>query len=390
MAEAVKAEKERLVRLLKHYLAWEDARRVAACLEMIKSEPGIAVLPEDLDRDPFLFNLENGTLELRTGTLREHRREDLITKLAPVTYDPDATCPLWLAFLDRVLAGNDDLITYLQRVAGYCLTGDVSEQALWFLYGTGANGKSTFLSTLLAAFGEYGMQAVPELLMVKANESHPTERADLFRKRLVCTIETEDGRRLAEALMKQMTGGDKVRARKMRQDFFEFEPTHKILLAANHRPVIRGTDHGVWRRIKVLPFTVTIPEAEKDRDLATKLRAELPGILNWMLRGCLDWQRYGLGEPEEVTVATDAYRADQDLVAGFVAECCHAHSTLKAPAAALYEAYGRWSGDKTTTQRSFGDRLEAMGYQRERTNKARFHHGIGLLADGQKVTGDTW
>jgi putative DNA primase/helicase len=379
MAEAVKAEKERLVKLLKHYLAWEDAKRVAACLEMIKSEPGIAVLPEELDRDPFLFNLENGTLELKTGTLREHRRDDLITKLAPVAFDPAAACPLWETFLDRVLNGNRDLITYLQRVAGYCLTGDVSEQALWFLYGTGANGKSTFLSTLLAAVGEYGMQAVAELLMVKANESHPTERADLFRKRLVCTIETEDGKRLAEALMKQLTGGDKVRARKMRKDFFEFEPTHKILLAANHRPVIRGTDHGVWRRIKVVPFTVTIPEEERDRHLADRLRAELPGILNWAVRGCLDWQRYGLGEPEEVTVATDAYKADQDLVAGFVEECCFVNRTVQATVAALYDAYGRWSGDKLTTQRAFGDRLVALGYPRDRgSHGIRVHKGIGL------------
>jgi putative DNA primase/helicase len=305
--------------------------------------------------------------------------------LAPVAFDSAATCPLWLDFLNTVMDGNADLITYLQRVAGYCLTGDVSEQVLCFLHGSGANGKSTFLATLLALLGDYGMQAVSELLLLKANESHPTERADLFGKRLVATIETEEGKRMAEALMKQLTGCDKVRARKMRQDFFEFEPTHKILLAANHKPVVRGTDHGSWRRIKLVPFTVTIPDDERDKRLPAKLRAELPGILNWTLRGCLDWQKYGLGEPEEVRQATDAYRAEQDAVATFVAECCFAHPSAKATPAALYDAYTKWSGDKLMTLRSFGDRLEALGYPRDRGNGVRFHTGVGLQPDGSEA-----
>jgi putative DNA primase/helicase len=385
--EAAKKRLAQLAAMLNHAKKWQDARRVAATLEMAKSEPGVPVLPADLDRDPMLLNVANGTLDLRTGRLRDHDRTDLMTKLAPVTYDPDATCPLWERFLERIMDGDADLIIYLQRVVGYCLTGDVSEQAVWFLYGTGANGKSTFLATLLALLGDYGMQAVSELLMVKANESHPTERADLFGKRFVCTIETEEGKRLAEALMKQMTGGDRIRARKMRQDFFEFNPTHKIMLAANHKPVIRGTDHGSWRRIKMTPFTVTIPEEEKDKHLADKLRAELPGILNWAVRGCRDWQGHGLGEPEEVKVATDAYRAEQDTVAAFVSECCFRHATVKATAAALYETYGKWSGDKFMTQRAFGDRLVAMGFPRERTKTGRFHRGIGLPAEGQSRAG---
>ena len=198
--------------MLHHGLKWEDARAIARCLELAKSEPGVPLLPEELDRDPFLLNVLNGTLDLRNGHLRPHRREDLLTKLAPVSYCLRATCPLWLKFLDRIMDGNQALITYLQRVVGYGLTGDVSEQCLWFFHGAGANGKSTFLTTLLAMLGDYGMQAVSDLLMVKSHESHPTERADLLGKRFVATIETEEAKRMAEALMKQMTGGDKVRA----------------------------------------------------------------------------------------------------------------------------------------------------------------------------------
>jgi putative DNA primase/helicase len=230
-----------LMRLLKHALAWEDARAIDRCLKLATSEPRIPILPADLDADPFLLNVLNGTIDLRAGRLREHRRDDLLTKLAPVEYQLNSSCPLWLRFLECIMDGNADLISYLQRVVGYCLTGDDREQCLWLFHGRGANGKSTFLGAILAMLGDYGMQAVSELLIQKRNESHPTERADLLGERFVCTIEAEQGKRMAEALIKQLTGGDKVRARKMRQDFFEFEMTAKIILAANHKPEIRGT-----------------------------------------------------------------------------------------------------------------------------------------------------
>lgn len=372
------ADEHDRARLAKHAVASEDARHIRAMVSLVRSESGIPVLPDQLDADPFLLNCLNGTLDLRTGQLREHSREDLITKLCPVTYDPGAGCPLWLKFLARIMDGNEDLVGYLQRVVGYALTGDVSEQCLWFLYGCGANGKSTFLSTVLAVMGDYGMQTVSDLLMVKHNESHPTERADLLGRRFVATIETEQGKRLAEALMKQLTGGDRIRARRMRQDFFEFLPTHKIFLAANHKPTIRGTDYGVWRRIKTVPFTVTIPDEEKDKDLPAKLHGELPGILNWALTGCRAWQRNGLGEPDEVRQATAAYRAEQDAVQGFLAESCHLYREAKTKASALFDAYQRWSGDRIMTPRAFGDRLREKGYESKRGHGgAYFWHGIG-------------
>jgi putative DNA primase/helicase len=364
---------------LAHALKWEDARNVARCLELAKSEAGIPVLPGGMDRDPFLLNVLNGTIDLRTGELRPNRREDLLTKLAPVNYDRDAACPLWQRCLDRWMGDKRNLSRYLQRVVGYGLTGDVSEQCLWFLYGTGANGKSTFLLTLLAMLGDYAMQAVSDLLMAKNHESHPTERADLFGRRFVATIETEEGKRMAEALMKQVTGGDRMRARKMRQDFFEFDQTWKIMLAANHKPVVRGTDHAVWRRIKLVPFTVTIPEAEKDKQLPAKLKAELPGILAWAVAGCLDWQEHGLGEPEEVRQATMEYQSEQDAVQQFLNDCCVVQREARVRSSALLEAYHGWSGDKAMTAQAFRKRLNDKGFEsKQGTGGYYVWHGIAL------------
>jgi putative DNA primase/helicase len=377
--EEHKAKLTTLTKLLGHCHKWENAQKIAACLQLATSEPKIPVLPAQLDVDPFLFNVQNGELDLRTGQRRDHQRSDLITKLAPVQYDADAQCPLWLRFLERVMDSNADLIGYLQRVVGYSLTGDVREHCLWFFHGAGANGKSTFLGTVLALVGDYGIQAVPELLMQRAHDQHPTERADLFGRRFVATIETDEGKRMAESLMKQMTGGDKIRARKMRQDFFEFAPTHKIFLAANHKPVVRGTDFAVWRRIKLVPFTVTIPEDEKDKELPVKLKGELPGILAWAVRGCLEWQRNGLGEPDEVRQATADYQAEQDTLSGFLEECCFQNPEARCKSSALFAAYQDWSGDKVVTAKAFSVKLKTKGYEnRKGVDGCMYWHGLGL------------
>jgi putative DNA primase/helicase len=369
-----------LRKLLGHCLDWEKTRSITSCLESMKSEPGVPVQPDQLDTDPFLLNVLNGTLDLRTGQLRPHQREDLITKLAPVEYDPAALCPTWDRFLRRIMNDDQDLLDYLQRVVGYSLTGDVSEQCLFFFHGTGRNGKSTFLGTVLALLGDYGKQAVSELLTVRSSEQHPTERADLFGKRLVATIETEEGKRMAEALMKQLTGGDKINARRMRENFWDFTPTHKIFLAANHKPTVRGTDCAVWRRIKLVPFTVTITEEEKDKDLPAKLRDELPGILAWAVRGCLAWQQHhSLGEPEQVKQATDAYQVEMDTVQRFINECCLVHKEVRVKVSALFDAYVAWSGDRLTTQPAFNDRLRSKGFETtDRTKHGFFWLGIGL------------
>ena len=358
------------------------ANGVKNLLVMARSEPGIPVLPEQLDTNPFLLNVRNGTLNLRTGGLKPHDREDYITKLCPVSYDAAAGCPVWEGFLGRVLDGNRELIAYLRRVVGYSLTGDVSEQCMWFLHGSGANGKSTFLRVLLDILGDYAIQSVAELFVSRSHESHPTERADLFGKRLVATIEVDQGKRIAESIFKQLTGGDKIRARRMREDFWEFDPTHKLYLAANHKPVVRGTDLAMWRRIKLVPFNVTIPPAEQDKSLPDKLRAELPGILAWAVRGCLEWQNEGLGEPAAVRAATEQYRSESDLLAAFLADRCVVGDKRKCKFADLYAAYKEWSGDRQTTRPAFIDRLKERGLDNENgTGNVVFTRGVDLVPE---------
>src|SRR5215218_4665651 len=274
--EAAGAEDEdRRKALAKHAARSEAEAKIRAMLELAKSE--VPASPDEFDSAPWLLNAPNGTLDLRTGELREHRREGLLTKMAGADYHPNAEAPLWAATLERVLP-SPALRTFFKKLCGYSITGDVSEHILAVLYGTGANGKSTILNALLAAVHDYGMQAAPDLLVAKKG-SHPTEVADLFGKRLVASIEVEDGRRLAESLVKQLTGGDKVRARRMRQDFWQFDPTHKVFMAVNHKPEVRGTDTAIWRRIRLIPFTETIPPGEQDKKLPEKLRGELSGIL---------------------------------------------------------------------------------------------------------------
>lgn len=271
------------------------------------SRPDLAILPATLDAHTWWLNVDNGTLDLRNGTLRPHERRDYLTQLCPVAYDPAAKCPTWLQFLETILGRDGDLVVYVQRLVGYCLTGSTREHVLPFLYGVGANGKSTFIGTLLAMLGsDYAIKAPSDLLLAK-QDTHPTERADLFGKRLVACVEVEDGRRLAESLVKELTGGDRVRARRMREDFWEFPATHKIWLAANHKPTVRGIDLGIWRRIKLLPFTVVIPDDQQDKDLPVKLLDELPGILAWAVEGCRQWLVDGLREPACVRSATGDY-----------------------------------------------------------------------------------
>jgi putative DNA primase/helicase len=357
--------------------------KLRAMISLAQSEPGIPVLPEEMDASADLLNVRNGTIDLRTGELREHRREDLITKVAPVVYDPDAAAPTWAATLERVLP-SEEVRAFFKRLCGYAITGDVSEHVLPVLYGTGANGKSTVLNALLEAVGEYGMQAAPDLLIAKSG-GHPTEVADLFGMRLVASIEVEDGRRLAESLVKQLTGGDKVRARRMRQDFWQFDPTHTAFLCTNHKPEIRGTDNAIWRRIRLIPFTETIPSAEQDKKLPEKLRTELPGILAWCVEGCLEWQRDGLQAPDEVRKATGAYRSEMDIIGAFLRDECEVNRDHRASFKEVYDRYEEWceeGGEKPETRRKFNARLKERGRFADRRSGpggSNEWHGLRLL-----------
>jgi putative DNA primase/helicase len=380
-AEAAGADEDGRKAIAKHAMRSEGGQRIREMLKLAESEPGIPILPGDLDADPWLFNVLNGTLDLQTGQLRAHRRGDMLTKIAPVFYEPDADCPTWLAFLERIMAGDQDLIAYLQRVIGYGLTGDTSEQALFVFHGTGANGKSTFLEAIHEMLGQdYALRIRTETLMVKQGDAVPSDIARLRGARLVSAQETEEGKRLAESLVKSLTGGDTVTARFMRQNEFQFKPEFKLFVASNHKPTIRGTDYAMWRRIRLVPFAVTIPEAEQDRQLCHKLQSELSGILAWAVRGCLAWQREGLGMPAAVRSATETYRAESDILAAFLDE-----RTTTAPEVAagqLYEAYKAWAesnGEHAMTGQMFGRRMAERGFDKYRRGSLTYYLGLGLL-----------
>ena len=361
----------------------ESEGRLKAMVSLTQTEPEIPLVPDELDSDPWAFNVLNGTIDLQTGDLFEHDQGDQITKLAPVEYDPSAIAPTWDRFLLEIMADRPDLVSFLQRLIGYSLTGLTTEHVLLFLYGLGANGKTTFLNTVLTLAGDYGRQSEPELLIRKRRDSHPTGVADLKGARVVVTSEIDAGRSLAESLLKQLTGGDRIVARFMKRDFFEFEPSHTLWLAANYRPVVKGTDTAIWRRIHLIPFDVTFPPDRQDPDLTKKLRAELPGILNWAVRGCLEWQREGLNPPAEVRAATDGYRDDMDVLGGFISEHCAVEEGAEAEARDLYKEYTVWAeagGEKKLAKNVFGRQLQERGFESFKHAKHRrvVYRGIGL------------
>jgi putative DNA primase/helicase len=354
------------------------------------------------DQSPYLFNAKNGTVDLKTGALLPHERDDRLTQICPVPYDQSATCPQWEKFLLAVFGGKEELVGFVRRLIGSALVGTVTENILPILWGTGANGKSVLVEVLLAVFGpDYAMKAPPSLFMARRTEAHPTERADLYGKRFVAVVETAEGGKLDEALVKELTGGDRIRSRKMRQDFWEFTPTHTAILVTNHKPEVTGNDHGIWRRLKLVPFTVTFwnpddppaageerPERlRQDKGLREKLLAERPGILAWAVRGCLEWQKLGLLAPAEVSMATAEFREQSDQVRRFVEECCERPPTgadWRVRSSALYGAYRQWcdgAGERAKPTQKFGPEMERLGFEKA-TSNGIFYRGLRLLAEG--------
>ena len=387
-AEAAQIEEKPLREALAdHARKSESDSKRQAMISSAKSEQGVPIMPDDLDRDPWLLNVLNGTVDLQTGESKPHRRGDLISKLAPVMFDREAECPAWWQFLERIFTRDFDLILFLQKAVGYALTGITREQCLFFLYGLGANGKSTFLEVIQTMLGDYANQTTSETFMAKRQSGQiSNDVADLRGARFVSAVEIEAGRRMAEVLVKQMTGGDKLKARFLYSEHFEFKPEFKIFLAANHKPVIRGTDWAIWRRIHLIPFTVQIPKDEQDRELPEKLKAELPGILNWAIEGCINWQDKGLSTPLAVQEATQKYRDEMDILGDFVGECCIIASGASATAKELYSAYTQWAEDngekRPLPQRTFGMSLTERGFHRDRgTGGVIIWKGIGLKAE---------
>lgn len=377
------AERKALVR---HALASESESRLRAMVSLAQSDPRVVVTPNQLDADPWLLTVQNGTLDLLTGTLQPHRREDLMTKVAPVPFMSEAICPTWESFLERIMGGNQDLIRFLQRAVGYSLTGQISEQVLFFAYGTGANGKSTFIETIRTLLGDYARQADFSTFLARDTDNGArNDVARLVGARFVAAAEVEAGKRLSEVVIKQLTGGDRIAARFLFREHFEFTPTFKVWFAGNHKPTIRGTDEGIWRRVRLIPFNVTIPEAERDRGLSVRLQAELPGILNWAVQGCGDWRQQGLGIPTEVREATATYRDEMDVLAQFLEGCCVLEPNVTAPASQLYERYKEWAeenGERPLSQTALGRRLTERGLEKYRTTGGRFTwKGIGVTAE---------
>jgi len=351
----------------------------------------LAIDIDELDRDEWVLNTKNGTLDLHTGELRPHRREDYITKLAPVPHDPKATAPVFERFLDEIMDGNQGLVTFIQRYFGMALTGDTSEKLAPFFYGEGDNGKSTLIEAFAELLGDYAKAMPVETIMAKENNGGvPNDVAMLKGARFVFTVEVEQGKRLNESRLKQLTGRDTVTARFMRAEFFHFKPEFKLVVATNHMPFVRGTDRGIWTRLRTVPFTVSIPKDKQDKQLPQKLRAELPGILAWAVRGCLDWQQHGLPMPPEVIGATEALRKDMDIVGTFLEDECVVSRQCKVQTKKLYDAYKTWcddAGEYRLTSRQFNEALRERGLRDQRgTGNQPEWSGLGLRTDYPTVT----
>ena len=307
----------------------------------------------------------------------------MITKLANVEYDPQADCPLWKQFIREIMDYKTDIIGFVQTVAGWALTGDTSEQTMFMLYGNGANGKSTFLNTIMYLLGDYAIATPTETFMRKNGDQITNDIARLRGTRFVTTTETEQGRRLSEPLIKQITGNDKMTARFLYGEFFNFVPTFKIFMATNHKPVIKGTDYGIWRRIKLIPFTTRIPEEKQDKHLEEKLRAETSGILNWLLEGTRRWKQEGLKAPKVILNATEEYREEMDVIGNFIKECCIQKPEASIRIRELFKAYQDWcdeNNEHAVSERFFGLRLKEVGFEQGRTAEARFWSGLALVS----------
>lgn len=338
---------------------------------------------QEFDTHKYLLNVENGIVDLKTGKLQQHDRELGLTKITNITFDENAKCPEWLNFLDQIFQGDKELAEYMQRLIGYSLTGEITEQIMVFLIGGGSNGKSTFINIIKDIMGDYGRQAKSDTFIKKKETGANNDIARLVGSRFVSAIESEDGEQLSEAFVKQITGGEPVLARFLRQEFFEFIPEFKVFFTTNHKPVIKGVDEGIWRRIRLIPFNLRLPKEKRDKKLPEKLSLEMPGILNWAIEGCLKWQQSGLNDPAIVMKATGDYKEEMDILGPFMFECCFKREDVQVEAKDLYEVYANWcfkNGEHQLKNRAFYRILESQGFKRERGNRNKYYiKGVTLM-----------
>lgn len=369
--------------------------RLESIVALAKSLPGVPITPDELDRDPELLNLRNGTLNLRTFEFRPHSREDLITKMIDVEYDPEAKCPNWLKFLDRVLASDFDLLNYIQKAVGYTMTGFTSAKCFFFLHGRGNNGKTIFVETLTDLLGDYAKQVGIDTLMVQQKQAQTNDLAALKGARMVASTETENGKALAEGMIKKLTGFDTITCRFLNQEFFSYRPEFTIWLSGNHKPRIRGTDEGIWSRVHLIPFEQFIPPEEriKAEVLIATFKSEMPGILAWAIQGCRKWQVDGLEKPKAVQDAVDEYREESDLFGEFLEECTEIDQFGSIRAKEFYGRYFRWAKQKgekdPMTGHRFGKTLGERGERKQKDRDGTFYEGRTLKAEPQNQ-GNWW
>jgi putative DNA primase/helicase len=367
----------------------ESQGKIQAALALAQSERELVVMADERDKDPWLLNCQNGTLDLRTGDLRAHSRQDFMTRMAAAPYDVHAECQLWESFLDRVLAGDPDLKAYLQTAVGYSLSGSTREQCLFVLYGTGNNGKTSFLETIRRVLGTYAINADFSTFALRERSGASGDLARLAGARLVTSVEPEKGERLSLSRIKQVTGGDRVTARHLFQSEFEFTPQFKLWLAVNDRPRVGSAGPAMWRRIKAVPFTVLIPESEIRKDLCEKLQADYCGILRWAIQGCLRWREPGLKAPPVILEATELYREECDVLADFIADRCEIDLKAMTPIAELYRAYRHWcetNRERPRAKNTFSALLTETGFVDIREGKERTRMRQGLKLRGTQET----
>jgi len=384
-AELPQGRKDETYKFVK---AASSSYAVEAAVRLARSEPGVVVTVAELDTNPYLLNVQNGTLDLLTLTLKPHSPADLITHLAGVEFDQAANAPTWKKFVDDVAGGDKELVAFLQRSCGLALSGNVSEQVLWLHYGEGRNGKSTMLTVLGELLGSYSGPAPLDMLLVKQRGKEvETQFASLAGKRLVTAVEADSGVRFSEAATKLLTGGDTVQARRLYENPWSLKPTWKLHIAANAKPAVRGRDEGIWRRLMLTPWLQKFDGQREDKKLKEKLLAELPGILNWCVAGFAKWQNEGLKPPKCVLAATTDYRSENDILGTWQAECCLVESHAVAEFGRLYSSFAAWCnsrGEHCGTGLQFGKDLDRLGYVSERHSSGPWRNktmrrGIGLL-----------
>ena len=373
-------------KLIQHAMRSENANRIKAMLSIAAGKREMIASPEQWDANPWLLTCKNGTIDLRNGKLRAWNKGDYITKQCSTVYDDGCPIPLWSQLLDTVTKGNEGLKLYIQKAFGYALTGDISEQAVFILYGTGSNGKSTLLNVFSEVMNTYAQSTSSDTFMQKKGEAVNNDIARLKGARFVTAIEMEENKRLAESLIKSMTGGDKLVTRFLYGEYFEYIPQFKVFLAVNHKPGIRDTTKSIWRRIKLIPFENTFADQDRDKHFADKIIAnELPGILAWAVKGCLTWQQDGIPDPDVILRATAEYKAEMDSFSSFFEECCEKRENGRVSNKMLRAAYEEWcrdNGEYALSQKPFTQKLIERGFAKKRSGSSGAYEWNGLVLRG--------